>query len=391
MIDRLTKSTCKRNAVDTKNGTQLKKISMKKNTLKNNSNLQPKEYAQTLADIKKQIQETQVKAALSANKELIKLYWSIGKTITEKQENSGWGSNVIECLIKDLQSIFPGIAGFSRANVFRMKAFFLAYSKVAQPARQFEELPIFRIPWFHNVILLQKLKDNKERFWYAEKAIEHGWSRSMLETWIKSDLYQREGKAITNFKKTLPTPQSDLAQQALKDPYIFDFLTLHQDYTEQDLEQALINSVQKLLLEMGKGFALVGRQYHLVVDEDDYYIDLLFYHIKLKCYIVVELKTRAFNPRDAGQLNFYLSAVDDLVRDPEDKPTIGLLLCKSKKNFTAEYALRDINKPMGIAEYETEIIKKLPKELKNSLPTIQEIEAELEKQEILEQAQVTKE
>lgn len=206
----------------------------------------------------------------------------------------------------------------------------------------------------------------------------------MLETWIESDLYCREGKAITNFKKSLLTPHSDMAQQSFKDPYIFDFLTVHEKHLEQDIEQGLIDNVQKLLLELGKGFALVARQYHLEVGKKDYYIDLLFYHTKLKCYIVVELKARDFDPRDAGQINFYLSAVDDLVRDKDDKLTIGLLLCKTKDNFTAEYALRDINKPIGIAEYKTEIIKKLPKKLKSSLPTIKELESELEKKEALQ-------
>ncbi len=343
----------------------------------------PKEYALTLAEIKKRVREAQVKAVLSANKELIELYWFIGETIAERQQVSGWGSNIIEKLAEDLQNEFPGLGGFSRANVFRMQAFYRAYEKVAQAVRQIGELPIFNIPWGHNVVLLQKLKDNTQRLWYAQKAINNGWSRSALESWIKSDLYQRDGKAISDFKATLPEPHSALAQQSFKDPYIFDFLTLFDDHLEQDLEQGLIDHVQKLLLEMGKGFALVGRQYHLEVEGDDYYIDLLFYHTKLKCYIVVELKARAFDPRDVGQLNFYLSAVDDLVRDGDDKPTIGLLLCKTKKNFTAEYALRDIHKPIGVAEYETEIMKKLPKDLKSKLPSIEEIETELEKHEII--------
>ncbi|CDK30839.1 PDDEXK nuclease domain-containing protein [Candidatus Babela massiliensis] len=294
-----------------------------------------------------------------------------------------WGTKVIEQLANDLQSSFPGMGGFSKRNVFRMRAFYLAYQKVPQAVAQLDNLPIFNIPWGHNAILLEKIKNNKERLWYAQKTIECGWSRTTLEIKIKTDLYNREGKAITNFSKTLPTSQTDIAQQAFKDPYIFDFLTLQEEHLEQDLEQGLIDHVQKLLLEMGKGFALVGRQYHLEIDEEDYYIDLLFYHTKLKCYVVVELKARKFDPRDVGQLNFYLSACDDLLRDETDKSTIGLLLCKSKKNFTAEYALRDIKKPIGIAEYETEIIKNLPKELKSSLPTIEEIEAELEKTEII--------
>jgi predicted nuclease of restriction endonuclease-like (RecB) superfamily len=272
-----------------------------------------------------------------------------------------------------------------------MRAFYLAYEKVSQAVTHIEKLPIMQIPWGHNVVLLLTLKDTKERIWYAQKSIEYGWSRSMLETWIKSHLFRREGKAITNFVKTLPSPQSDIAQQSFKDPYIFDFLTLHKNHLEHDLEQGLIDHVQSLLLEMGKGFALVGRQYHLKVDDNDYYIDLLFYHVILKCYVVVELKARAFDPRDVGQLNFYLSAVDDLISKPDDKPTIGLILCKTKKNFTAEYALRSINKPIGIAEYEIEIMKKLSKELKSNLPTIEEIETELEKVEMLNKQEARKE
>jgi predicted nuclease of restriction endonuclease-like (RecB) superfamily len=260
-----------------------------------------------------------------------------------------------------------------------MQAFFSAYEKVARPVRQLEDLPIFAIPWSHNIMIFQRIKNTEERLWYAQRTIEDGWSRNALEDWIKSDLYKREGKAITNFTRTLPTPQSSMAQQSLKDPYVFDFLTLHQDYVERDVEQGLIDNVQKLLLELGKGFAFVARQYHLTVGGDDYYIDLLFYHYKLRCFIVVEIKATAFAPRDAGQLNFYLSAVDDQVKAAHDNPTVGILLCKTKNNITAEYALRDINKPIGVASYETELVDKLPKDLRSSLPTIEEIEAELEK------------
>jgi len=345
--------------------------------------ISPKEYTQTLANLKQQIQEAQVKAIVSANEELIKLYWSIGNTISEKQETHGWGTNAIEKLAKDLQDLCPGIGGFSRANVFRMQAFYLAYAKVAQAVRLFDELPFFKIPWGHNIVLLQKLKDDKDRLWYAQKAIEHGWSRAVLEMQIESKLHNRTGKAITNFQRTLPTPHSDMAQQSLKDPYIFNFLTLQEGYVEQEVEQGLIDNIQKLLLELGKGFSFLGRQYHLEVGRKDYYIDLLFYHTKLRCYVVVELKNTDFEPEYAGKLNFYLSAVDDILRHPDDKPTIGLLLCKTKDNFTAEYALRDINKPIGVAEYTTALVEKLPKQFKSSLPTIKEIEAELEKQEVL--------
>lgn len=343
----------------------------------------PKEYAQVLGDIKKQVQTAQIKAALAANKELIKLYWSIGKIIAEKQEISGWGSSVIERLAKDIQNSFPGLGGFSRANIFNMRAFYLAYEKVQQAVGQLDELPIFHIPWGHNVVLITKLKTIEQRIWYAQKAIEHGWSRNILEMQIASKLHNRSGKAITNFSKTLPSPHSDMAQQSLKDPYVFDFLTLRNDYVEHEVEQGLIDNIQKLLLELGKGFSFVGRQYHLEIGGDDFYIDLLFYHMKLRCFVVVELKSTAFKPEYAGQLNFYLSAVDDLLRHPDDKPTIGLLLCKTKNNVVAEYALRNFNSPIGVAEYETKLVEKLPKEFKSSLPTIEEIESELEKQELL--------
>jgi predicted nuclease of restriction endonuclease-like (RecB) superfamily len=361
---------------------------MKKTIAKKEQNLNIKEYAKVLQDIKQQIHEAQLKSILAANKELLKLYWYIGKTIIEQQEINGWGSNSVEKLAEDIQKEFPGLAGFSRANVFKMRSFYLAYSKVAPAVRQIEDSPVFHIPWGHNIILITKIKTNEERLWYAQKAIENGWSRTILEMQIESDLYNRQGKAITNFKDRLPSPQSDMAQQSFKDPYIFDFLTLKEKYIEHDIEQGLIDNVQKLLLELGKGFALVGRQYHLEVGKKDYYIDLLFYHTKLKCYIVVELKNTEFTAEYAGKLNLYLSAVDDLVRDAQDNPTLGLLLCKTKDNFTAEYALRNITSPIGVAEYQTEIVKKLPTALKSSLPTIEEIESELEKTEILEKSKV---
>jgi predicted nuclease of restriction endonuclease-like (RecB) superfamily len=343
------------------------------------------EYMQVLSNLKKEVQGVQVKAALSVNKELLSLYWLIGKTIIETQEKEGWGASIIENLADDLQKEFPGIAGFSRTNIFRMKAFFTAYEKVPQAVGQIENLPIFKIPWGHNVVLLEKVKDTLQRLWYAQKTIENGWSRSLLEMSIKSNLYSRQGKAVTNFTLRLPAPDSDLAQQTLKDPYIFDFLTLHEDYRERDIEQALIDNVQKLLLELGKGFSFVGRQYHLQISNKDFYIDLLFYHFRLRCFVVVELKTREFDARDVGQLNLYLSAIDEALRSPEDKPTIGLLLCRTKDNLLAEYALRRFEGPIGVASYETEITQRLPKELKSSLPTIEELEKELAKKEKLEE------
>lgn len=348
------------------------------------SNILTKEYVQILSTIKKQIKATRFNAALAANKELIRLYWSIGKIVTEKQKNHGWGSNFLEQLAKDIQSSFPGTSGFSRANLSRMRLFYRHYEKCAQPVRIFNELPIFRIPWGHNVIIFQSIKTKEKMLWYAKKALEQGWSRRMLEDCIKTNLYSREGSAVTNFKATLPSPQSDMANQTLKDPYLFDFLTLQKGYAEKDLEQGLVSHIQKFLLELGDGFAFIGRQYHLEISGSDYYLDLLFYHIKLRCFVVIELKTTEFKPEHTGKLNFYLSAVDDLLRCKEDRPTIGILLCKTKDKFKAEYALRDINKPIGVAKYKAKLIEALPESLKNSLPTVEEIEIELEKEKNLE-------
>ena len=334
-------------------------------------------YTKFISSLKAKIRSSQIKAVLAVNKELIKLYWEIGGEIVEKQEKEGWGSKVLEKVAKDLQNEFPGIEGFSRSNISRMKAFFTAYEKVAQAVRQFELLPIFDIPWGHNILLLQKLKNNNERLWYASKAIEHGWSRSMLTIWIENNLYKREGKAVTNFKTTLPAPQSDLAQQSLKDPYVFDFLALHKEYQEKELEDGLVNHIQKFLIELGQGFAFVGQQYPIKAGEQDLCIDLLFYHLKLRRYIVLELKGRKFDSRDAGQMSAYLSAVDDQLRHGDDQLTIGIILCKTKDNVFAEYVLRNFNRPIGIAEFEVKLVEKLPKEFKSSLPTVEEIEAEL--------------
>ena len=363
----------------TKSHEYLRIVMKKPSPAKNHPVAKIKEYAQTLADIKKHVKEAQVKAALAANKELLKLYWYIGSAIVKSQKEYGWGANIIEQLAKDLQGEFPGIAGFSRTNIFHMRAFYLAYEFVQEAPGQLDEFPIFNIPWWHNVILLTRLKDTEQRLWYAQKSIETGWSSNLLEIGIESGLYHREGKAVTNFKKTLAKPQSDMAQQSLKDPYLFDFLTLREAYIEKDVEQGLIDHIQKFLLELGQGFAFVGRQVHLHIGNVDYYIDLLFYHYKLRCFVVVELKVGKFDPRDIGQINFYLSAVDDAMRSTDDKPTIGLLLCKSKDNITAEYALRTVSSPIGVAEYTTKIVEKLPKDLKNNLPSIAELEAEFEK------------
>jgi predicted nuclease of restriction endonuclease-like (RecB) superfamily len=341
------------------------------------SEVLPANYTKFFTSLKDKIRSAQIKGAIAVNKELIKLYWDIGKDIVEKQEQDGWGTKVLERVAKDLQNDFPGVEGFSRTNLFRMKAFYSAYAKVPQVVGQLEQLPIFSIPWGHNVILLESLKQIEERLWYASKVIEHGWSRSMLTIWIDNDLYHREGKAITNFKAALPASQSDLAQQSLKDPYIFDFLTLHKEHLEKDLEDGLVAHIQKFLIELGQGFAFVGQQYPIKAGKQDLYIDLLFYHLKLRCYIIVELKAGKFDSRDAGQMSAYLSAVDDQLRNKDDQPSIGIILCKTKDNVFAEYVLRNFNRPIGIAEFEVKLVEKLPKELKASLPTVEEIEAEL--------------
>jgi predicted nuclease of restriction endonuclease-like (RecB) superfamily len=337
----------------------------------------PAEYNKFITLLKAKIRSAQIKAVVSVNSELIKLYWEIGKEIIEKKEQGGWGSKVLEKLAKELQNEFPGIEGFSRRNMFRMKAFYLAYEKVPQAVAPLGALPIFSIPWGHNAIILEKIKNTAERLWYASKTIEHGWSRSMLTIWIENDLYHREGKAITNFKAALSATQSDLAQQSLKDPYVFDFLTLHKDHLEKELEDGLVSHIQKFLIELGQGFAFVGQQYLIKAGEKDLYIDLLFYHLGLRCYIIVELKATEFDSRDAGQMSAYLSAVDDQLRHEGDQPSIGIILCKTKDNIFADYVLRNFNRPIGVAEFEVKLVEKLPKELKSSLPTIEEIEAEL--------------
>lgn len=334
-------------------------------------------YAAFLEQLKTKVQQAQLKASLAVNSELIQLYWDIGKSIVEKQEQEGWKAQIIEKLCKDLQNAFPGIRGFSRANIFKMRAFYLAYAKVSQAVILLNDLPIAKIPWGHNILIITKIKDPQERLWYAGQTIENGLSRASLEAWIKSKAYKRHGKAITNFADKLPEPQSRLAQEVLKDPYDFDFLRLDANYRELDLEQGLIDNIQKLLLELGKGFAFIGRQYHLEIEGEDYYLDLLFYHIKLRCFCVVELKNTKFKPEYAGKLNFYLSAVDDLLKHKDDNPSIGILLCNDERKLTIEYALRDINKPIGVSGYLIKIVESLPKKLQSSLPTIEDIEAEL--------------
>lgn len=348
----------------------------------------PQGYAELLEDLKGRVRTAQLKAVLSVNREMIQLYWDIGRLIVERQEREGWGKGVVDRLAKDIQTAFPGLGGFSPSNVWRMRSLYLAYTKevaiLAQPVRELDgqNLPqaATAIPWGHNVVLIEKLKDPLQRLWYARKALEHGWSRTILTVQMETNLYGRQGKAVTNFAATLPPLQSDLAQQTLKDPYLFDFLTLGDEAHERDLEGGLVAHVQKFLLELGVGFAFVGRQVHLAVGSEDFYLDLLFYHLKLRCYVVVDLKMKAFQAEHAGKMNFYLSAVDDLLRHPDDKPTLGLILCRTQDRFIAEYALRDIHKPIGVAEWQTRLVQSLPEDLRGSLPTIAELEAELAKE-----------
>jgi predicted nuclease of restriction endonuclease-like (RecB) superfamily len=344
----------------------------KKNPIANEAELPSKDYIELLAHLKSQIQEARLKAAISVNSGMIQLYWKIGGIVSEKEKQSGWGAKVIGRLSKDLLTHFPDMKGLSLRNLLYMRQFYDAY-----PEGEITQQPVAQIPWGHNVLLLEKVKASKERLWYAAKTIENGWSRSMLTIWIENDLYNREGKAITNFKNTLPQPQSDLAQQATKDPYVFDFISLTESFKERELEQSLIDHIQKLLMEFGRGFAFVGRQCTLEVDGDDFILDLLFYHTTLHSYVVVELKTEKFKPEFAGKMNFYLGAVDRLLKKENDNPSIGLILCKSKSKLQVEVALQDIAKPIGVSDYLVAISKGVPEALVSSLPTIEEIEAEL--------------
>lgn len=339
----------------------------------------PVDYPRFLQELKARIQQAQTRAALAANRELLELYWSIGRDIVLRQEWAAWGSAVIDRLGQDLQTALPGLQGFSGRNLWRMRAFFLAYRAEGTEKEGDAILPqaVAEIPWGHHALLLDKVKDRDERIFYARAALTNGWSRNVLTVQIEAQLARRQGKALTNFQATLPPPQSDLAQQSLKDPYLFDFLTLDAEAREKDIEGGLVEHVQRFLLELGIGFAFVGRQVPILVGSRERYLDLLFYHLKLRCFVVIELKSVPFEPEFAGKLNFYLSAVDSQLRHPEDRPSIGLLLCKEKERVVVEYALRDIGKPIGIAEWRTKLVGSLPAELQANLPTIEEIEKEL--------------
>ena len=335
-----------------------------------------KEYKVWLADIKARVRNAQIKAALKVNTELLELYWSIGTDIVERQKKSKWGDRLLPRLSKDLMTEFPDMKGFSVRNLKYIRQWYLFYSKEKTIGQQLVA-QIIQIPWGHNIAIISKCRNTDEALFYIQNTLTHNWSRSVLIHQIESGLYQREGKAITNFPLTLPNPQSDLAHQTLKDPYIFDFLSISVDYNELDLEKGLIEHLTNFLLELGTGFAFLGRQVPVQVGEREFFIDLLFYHVRLHCYVVVELKTTDFEPEQAGKLNFYIKAVDSQLRNEGDQPTIGLLLCKSKDKLVVEYALSDIHKPVGVSEYQ--LTNALPKNLKSSLPTIKEIEKELSK------------
>ncbi len=375
-------------------------------------------YPALLKEVKDRIRQAQIRATMSVNAELILMYWDVGKIIADQRSAEGWGAKIIQRLSLDIRNDLPEMKGFSERNLKRMFAFYNEYRLLTIGPTALAQLPkieeaqngptplaqlsantqtdtspsalaslsekavqelfrdvVLRLPWAHNATLLG-VKDTRVRLWYMLQTLEHGWSHDCLADQIKHRAYERQGKAITNFATHLPPPQSALAQESLKDPYLFDFLTLEVPFHERELETGLVAHVEKFLLELGAGFAFVGRQYHLEVDAQDFYADLLFYHLKLRCYVVIELKKGAFKPEYAGKMNFYCSVVDDKLRHEQDNPTIGLILCQNNNKVVAEYALRDVNKPIGVSEYE--LTRALPNNLKSSLPTVEEIEERLE-------------
>lgn len=363
-------------------------------------------YRDLLGDIKTRVRQAQRRTALSANAEMIRLYWDIGCLIAARQEQEGWGAGVIPRLAADLKNELPEQKGFSERNLKYMIRFAREYGvapRVPQAAAPFVQQPaallqpvedrnrtivqqpaaqlalpleiILDLPWFHHVVLFEKLKHLPTRLWYARQALEQGWSRDTLTVQIRQQAHERQGGAVTNFASTLPEIHASIAKGLLKDPYLFDFLTLEEPFHERELETGLLAHIQHFLIELGRGFAFVGRQYRLEVSDRDFYLDLLFYHLHLRCFVVVDLKKGDFKPEYAGKMNFYCSVVDDQLRHQEDSPTIGLILCQTKDRILAEYALRDINKPIGVADYE--LTRALPAALASSLPSIEDLEAEL--------------
>ena len=329
-------------------------------------------YVDLLNELKEKMRTAQLKAALAVNSELVFLYWEIGKKLSARMANEGWGAKVIDRLAHDLGVDFPGVSGFSPRNLRYMRKFAESYddSSILQAL-------LAKIPWWHNILLLEKLNNREERLWYAEQTIVNGWSGRALDDSIKSKLFARQGKAITNFHDRLPAPHSKLAHDVIKSPYNFGFLSLSDDYIEKELELGLVENIEKLILELGQGFAFIGRQYHLEIAGDDYYLDMLFYHIKLRAFCVVELKSTDFKPEYAGKMNFYLAAVDEQLKHPTDSPSIGMIICRTKNDLKVEYALKRVLMPMSVSEYEVKIQDSLPKELRGTLPTAKEIEEKL--------------
>jgi predicted nuclease of restriction endonuclease-like (RecB) superfamily len=359
------------------------------------------EYRDLLGELKQQIKTSQIKASISVNSRMIMLYWDMGRQIVEKQENAKWGSGFIEQLSKDLKAEFPKMKGFSEDNLAYMKKFYLFYTQISeQPVRKLQmpknkeniiseqvvpilesqenvqqDIPIIAfVPWGHHIKIMQKVKDVDKAVFYINKTIENNWSRAVLEYQIENNLYGKQGKAVTNFSVTLPEPQSDLANEMMKDPYNFDFLQLSEKVRETDLEIALIQHISQFLPELGIGFAYMGRQYTLKVGDDKYRTDLLFYHTRLKCYVVIELKMKKFEPEFIGRLNFYISTINELVRDTNDNPTIGMLLCKDKNNYAVEFSLKDVNNPIGVSTFH---YTELADEIKSALPTAEVLQNEL--------------
>jgi predicted nuclease of restriction endonuclease-like (RecB) superfamily len=327
-------------------------------------------YDEFLRSLKDRIRQAQVRAALSVNSELVLLYWSIGSEILTRQQEAGWGGKVIDRLAKDLKQAFPDMQGFSSRSLKYMRSFAEAY-----PERSIVQEVLAQITWYHNLALLEKTKSPEERFWYAQQTIVNGWSRNVLVLQIESGLFQRMGGAVTNFDRVLPKTQSDLARQLMKDPYCFEFLDLSHEAEERALERGLIDHIRDFLLELGMGFAFLGSQYPIAVSNKDYRLDLLFYHTHLHCYVVIDLKMGEFEPEYSGKMNFYVTAVDKLLRRSGDEPTIGLIICKSKDKTIVEYALNDMQKPIGVSTFQLK--KNLPAELQNSLPTIEQLEIEV--------------
>jgi predicted nuclease of restriction endonuclease-like (RecB) superfamily len=354
----------------------------------------PAGYVDLLKEIKARIAQAQTRAVFAVNAELVRLYWDIGRLIASRQQEEGWGTAVIPRLAHELKNELPEVKGFSERNIKRMLAFFRAYPDpsaiVPQPVAQLpapgkvpqavaqirgqDKSILWLIPWGHHAWLMEKV-EQQHRFWYMQQTLENGWSRNVLQLMIQSEAHRRTGRTLSNFDRLLPAPQSDLVQQALKDPYIFDFLTLQEPFHERELETNLLHQLERFLLELGQGVAFVGRQVHLEVDQSDFYVDLLFYHLKLRCFIVIDLKKGAFKPEYAGKMNFYLAVVDDKLRHATDAPSIGLILCQDRNRIVAEYALRGMTMPIGISEYE--LTRALPANLQSVLPTVEEIEAEL--------------